>query len=174
VNGVTDGSTDVPDDDPPALRGTGAHLDADELFTWTRFLDASRLVEERIARHLSDDHAMTHSDFEVLVRLDGAGGALRLSALAEQCVWSRSRLSHTLDRLEARGWIERRPVPEDQRGFDAVLTEPGWASLAEAAGPHAELIREILLLPLTASERSTLGAAMDRIARALRDRRGVE
>jgi DNA-binding MarR family transcriptional regulator len=153
------------------LRGTGAHLDTDELFAWTRFLDAGRLVEEMLSRHLATEHEMTHSDYEVLVRLDGAGNSMRLSTLAEQCVSSKSKLTHTLDRLEVRGWIERHPSADDRRGIVALLTPTGSDVLAAAAVGHAALIKEHLLDVWHPAELPVIAGAMERVALGLRARR---
>lgn len=162
-----------PSADPSAheLVGTGRHLTDDELFVWTRFLDAGRLVEEMLARHLADEHSMTHSDYEVLVRLDGARGAMRLSTLADQCVSSKSKLTHTVDRLEERGWIERRRVASDGRGVEAALTDEGAAALAAAAIGHAELVKRHLLDLLHPAEIPVVGGVMDRVSKHLRGER---
>lgn len=153
------------------LSGTGRHLTAEELYAWTRFLDAGRLVEEMLSRHLADEHAMTHLDYEVLVRVDGAGGSMRLTTLAEQCVSSKSRLTHAVNRLEERGWIRRRPVEGDGRGVAAELTAAGRTELSAAAIGHAELIRTHLLGELHPAELPVVGGAMDRVSKHLRARR---
>lgn len=157
----------------PELVGTGRHLTSDELRTWTRFLDAGRLLEEILARHLSREHDMTHSDYEVLVRLDGAGGSMRMAVLAEQVVSSAQKLTHTANRLERRGWIARRPVADDGRGLTALLLPPGQEALANASGEHAELIRIFLLEALSTEEQTTVADTMDRLATHMRvHRRG--
>ena len=161
------------DQTPHELVGTGRHLTGDELFVWTRFLDAGRLVEEMLARHLADEHAMTHSDYEVLVRLDGAGGAMRLTTLADQCVSSKSKLTHTVDRLEERGWIERRRVVSDGRGVEAALTDEGVDALASAAIGHAELIKHHLLDLLHPAELPVVGGVMERVSKHLRLERAM-
>ena len=159
--------------DPDELVGTGRHLDPAELRTWTRFLDAGRLLEEILAKHLSHHHRMTHSDYEVLVRLDGNGGRMRMTMLARQVVSSAQRLTHVANRLESRGWIAREPVAEDGRGLEAVLLEPGREALAAAAGEHADLIRQFLLDDLDEQERQVIADATDRISMHMRvHRRG--
>jgi DNA-binding MarR family transcriptional regulator len=151
-----------------AIHGTGRHLDDAELFAWTRFLDASRLIERVLARHLVDEHNMLHSEYEVLVRLDGDGGTMRLRTLADQVVSSKSKLTHTLNRLSDRGWIERRPTPDDRRGLEAVLTDIGIQVLATAAVGHAELIRTHLLERWSVEETLVIGQAMERVSRDMR------
>ena len=152
----------------PALDGTGRYLTTGELHTWTRFLDAGRLLEEILARHLSQQHAMTHSDYEVLVRLDGANGRMRMATLARQVVSSSQKLTKTADRLERRGWIERVPVPEDARGLEAVLLPAGRQALAGAAGEHAALIKRFLLDLLSPDEQAVIAGAMDRLSAHMR------
>ena len=159
--------------DPADLAGTGRHLTPAEMRTWTRFLDASRLLEEVLARHLSQEHRMTHGDYEVLVRLDGAGGEMRMATLARQVVSSNQRLTHTANRLERRGWIAREPVEPDGRGLWAVLLPAGREALTAAAIEHAELVRRFLLDEMDATTQDAVADAMDRVASHLRiHRRG--
>ena len=162
------------DYDPNDLVGTGRHLPPEDLRTWTTFLDAGRLLEEILARHVSRDHAMTHSDYEVLVRLDGAGGSMRMAVLAEQVVSSAQKLTHTANRLEQRGWIDRRPVDDDGRGLTAVLLSPGRNALADAAGEHAALIRQFLLDPMSQQQRRDLAVLMGELAAHMRVHRSGE
>ncbi len=148
--------------------GTGAHLTTAELRAWTRFLDASRLVEDVLANHVSRDHDMNHGEYEVLVRLDGAKGRMRMAQLASQIVATPSRLTYTVDRLEERGWVSRRALASDGRVVVAELTPDGRAALAEAAVVHAELIRHHLLSHFTAAEQESLAAAMDQVIASIR------
>jgi DNA-binding MarR family transcriptional regulator len=156
------------DYDPLTLAGTGRHLSKDELRTWTRFLDAGRLLEEILARHLSQRHAMTHSDYEVLVRLDGSEGRMRMATLANQVVSSSQKLTKTADRLERRGWIRRDPVVTDARGLEAVLLPAGRQALAAAAGEHADLVKQFLLDGLTVEEQLVIAESMDRLSTHMR------
>ncbi len=125
--------------------GTGRHLNPVELRAWTSFLDAGRMLEEVLAQHLVTDHGMSHREYEILVRLDGAGGGLRMSALARMMVASAPLITQTIERLEKRGWVERHSATDDARGVEAVLTPVGVEVLAQAAGPHALIVRELLL-----------------------------
>lgn len=159
--------------DPDELVGTGRHLTEQELFTWTRFLDAGRLLEEILATHVAREHQMTHSDYEVLVRLDGAGGSMRMTVLAAQVVSSAQKLTHTANRLEERGWIERVPAEADGRGLMATLTPEGRSALADAAVGHAALIKQFLLDDMAPEDQIRVGETMDRLAAHMRvHRRG--
>jgi len=162
------------DYDPGDLAGTGRHLSRDELRAWTRFLDAGRLLEEILAQHVAHDHGMTHSDYEVLVRLDGAGGEMRMTTLAEQVVSSAQKLTHTANRLEERGWITRVPIADDGRGLVATLLPPGRDALRAASGEHAALIKQFLLDVLTDEEQDVIGDSMDRVSAHMRVHRRKE
>ena len=151
--------------------GTGAHLTTAELRAWTRFLDASRLIEDVLASHVSREHDMNHGEYEVLVRLDGAKGRMRMAQLASQVIAAPSRLTYTVDRLEARGWVQRRSLASDGRVVVAELTPEGRAALGAAAVRHADLIRHHLLSHLDASETDALAAAMGRVIDSVRGER---
>ena len=157
-----------PDYDPADLVGTGRHLTKQELFTWTRFLDAGRLLEEMLAGHVAAEHQMTHSDYEVLVRLDGAGGAMRMTLLASSVVSSAQKLTHTANRLEERGWIARVRDESDGRGLTATLTPAGRSALADAAVGHAALIKRFLLDEIAPEDQIRIGETMERIATHMR------
>ncbi len=128
-------------------------------------------MEELLARHLKDRHGMLHREYEVPVRVDGAGGLMRLRELADQVVASHSRLSHMLGRLAPRGWIKREPIPGHGRGLEAVITPAGRPAPAESAGEHAQLIREYLLAEMSQEELDAVADVMDRVATTLRARR---
>lgn len=127
------------------IAGTGAHLDATQLRAWTSFVDASRILETELESQLVEQYGMTHREYEVLVRVDGSGGRLRMSVLARQIEASAALISQTVSRLEGRGWIERSPTSGDGRGVDAVLTPEGRKALSRAAKPHAALVERLLL-----------------------------
>ena len=148
--------------------GTGAHLTTAELRAWTRFLDASRLIEDVLAAHVSREHDMNHAEYEVLVRLDGANGRMRMTRLASQVVATPSALTYTVDRLETRGWVRRLSLASDGRVVVAELTPDGRAALANAAAIHADLIRRHLLSHMDASETDALAAVMGRVIDSVR------
>src|SRR5215467_13121910 len=69
---------------------------------------------------------------------------LRMSVLAQRTWSSRSRLSHAVDRLEEKGWVERLSCPSDKRGAFAVLTDAGLRVLEAAAPSHVSSVRRLI------------------------------
>jgi DNA-binding MarR family transcriptional regulator len=91
-----------------------------------------------------------------------------MSELAEHLVHSRSRLTHTAHRMEARGLIRREACPSDRRGILAVLTDEGFAVLEAAAPVHVTGVREHLFDQLAPEEVVVLGRAMAKVSEHLR------
>lgn len=151
--------------------GTGRHLSTTELRLWTSFLDASRILETELEAQLVAENGMTHREYEILVRIDGAGGRQRLSVLARQIEASAALVSQTINRLEERQWIERKPASDDRRGIDAAITAAGRDQLAAAAKPHAELVRRLLIEPMAAGLVPDVAEQLGKTADHLRDHR---
>jgi DNA-binding MarR family transcriptional regulator len=145
-------------------------LSADEQVVWRSFIEATQLLIDRLDQELQRDSGIPHTYYEVLVRLSEVPGRrLRMSALADRSLSSRSRLSHAVARLEQNGWVRRELCATDRRGQLAVLTDAGFAALAAAAPGHVEGVRTHLLDPLTPEQVRQLGEICVAIAAGLRD-----
>jgi DNA-binding MarR family transcriptional regulator len=125
-----------------------------------------------LERLLHRDSDMTHFEYWVLAMLSEAPDRrLRLSELAQLANASLSRLSHVVTRLEQRGWVVRRPCPEDRRATYGVLTDLGWEKIVAAAPGHVEAVRSLVLDPLDRDDIRDLGricaAILERIDRGL-------
>lgn len=124
-----------------AVTGT-RWLDADEHATWLTYVATSTLLDAALDRQLQRDAGMPLAYYLVLAMLsDAPGRTLRMSDLATMTQSSQSRLSHAVSRLEARGWVARRPCPHDRRSTLAHLTDAGFDALAEAAPGHVAAVR---------------------------------
>lgn len=132
-------------------------LDASEQRAWRAFLETTIRVQAELERDLRAA-GLTHPYYEILVRLSEAPGwTLRMSALAERSVSSRSRLSHAVARLEEQGFVRREECADDRRGQLAVLTDPGFEALVAAAPGHVRTVRRVLLDALTPAQVLALG-----------------
>lgn len=133
-------------------------LDEDEQRCWRAFLGATQLLLAEIERGLEASSGLSHADYEMLVRLSEAPDrTLRMSSLAERSLFSRSRLSHAVARLERAGLILRQGCPSDRRGRFAKLTEAGMAALSKAAPLHVATVRRALIDPLGPGDFAELG-----------------
>jgi len=93
---------------------------------------------------------------------------MRLGDLARGCDGTLPRMSKVMDRFEARGWVVRRPDPIDGRYTLATLTAAGRKKVVASAPEHVAKVEQLVFAPLTATQRRTLGAALARIADAVR------
>jgi DNA-binding MarR family transcriptional regulator len=73
--------------------------------------------------------------------------------LARSIALDASTTGGVVDRLEARGWLERRMSPEDRRARLLYLTPAGAQALAETV-PAMLRAQEQILAPLTARQRT--------------------
>lgn len=143
-------------------------LDPEEQQAWRAILRSTHLVRAAMENAL-DEHAVSTGEYELLSMVSEAPGArMRMSALAELIVQSRSRVSHTANRLERRGWVRRDRSADDGRGVVLVLTAEGRAKLEELAPVHVESVRRALTDHLTREELLTYGELMARVVRANR------
>jgi DNA-binding MarR family transcriptional regulator len=145
-------------------------LDADEQRVWRDYLNVMRLLMERLNRQLLDESGMSLAEYEVLVQLsESPMRRLRMSELADLVVNSRSRLTHTVNRLEERGFVAREECLDDRRGILCVLCDDGFAALEEAAPGHVEAVRRIVFDPLDAVDVAALGIAMRKVREGLHE-----
>ena len=143
-------------------------LDADEQQAWRQYLHASRLLEAVMDRDLQAYRAQL-TEYEIIAVLSEAPEQrCRMSTIAEQVVQSRSRLTHTADRLEKRGWVRREACVGDRRGVELVLTEAGSAAVIETAPTHVHSVIANLVDPLSREEFLALGRAMGAVGEGIR------
>ena len=86
---------------------------------------------------------MTFSHFHIVSLLD-RHGEMAMSRLAEMLDISLSNASGVVDRLEERGYVERRRVPDDRRVVLVQATDAGRRKLAEAEVLKDDAVRTVL------------------------------
>ena len=95
------------------------------------------LLDLQLARDLSADSGLSEPDYDVLSTLsESPGHRQRLKCLAEKMLWSRSRLSHHINRMQDRGLVTREKCDDDGRGGVVVLSVNGLATIRAAAPDH--------------------------------------
>lgn len=139
-----------------------------EQCAWRAFLEATQRLFEQLDRELQHDVDMPLAYYQILAMLSEAPDrTLRMSDLALQTWSSRSRLSHAVDRLEEKGWVERLSCPSDKRGAFAVLTDAGQQVLEAAAPSHVTSVRRLVFDQLSADEVEALALVSRKIAERL-------
>lgn len=144
-------------------------LDHDQQRAWRSFLLGTTLLLDRLDEDLRRDHGLSAVEYEILVRLSEADGQLRMAQLAAALAHSRSRVTHTVKRMEAAGLVRREDSPEDGRGVVCRLSDDGHAMLRTAAPSHVETVRQSLIDLVAPEDLAALGRVMDAVCDRLID-----
>lgn len=143
-------------------------LDDTELDAWIRLALLTLRLPLELDRQLQRDSDMTLMEYFVLSGLsETPGHSLRMSTLATLTGSQPPRMSQVVGRMESRGWVSRRPDPEDGRSTLATLTDEGYRALEAAAPGHVRLVRRLIIDPLTKAQVSQLAAIALRIDTAI-------
>jgi DNA-binding MarR family transcriptional regulator len=140
-----------------------------EARAWRGYRTMRGLLDLRLARDLARDSGLSEPDYDVLSTLgETDGNRMRLTELAAHMLWSNSRLSHHIARMEQRGLVTRDPCPDDGRGSLVGLTAAGRAAIAEAAPRHVGSVREHFVDLLSDDDLRTLADITERVVAKLR------
>jgi DNA-binding MarR family transcriptional regulator len=122
----------------------------------------------QLDRDLNSGHGLSLPEYEIMVRLSEApDNRMRMSELADSLNHSRSRLTHTVARMEEDDLLKRESCGTDRRGVFAELTEAGWERLREAAPTHVEGVRRYLVDAVSSDDLTAVGRAFTAVAEVL-------
>lgn len=139
-------------------------LDDREIGAWMRLAAVLELLPGALEAQLRRDSDLSHFEYWVLAMLSEAPErTLRMSVLASRTSATLPRLSHVVQRMEDRGYVERVACPNDRRATNARLTESGWDKVVAAAPGHVENVREQVVDRLTVEQLDELTVIADRI-----------
>lgn len=135
---------------------------------WRNWLRLNRELQATLAREIAASSDLSMADFGVLVQLtDVPEGRVRISELADNLGWERSRVSHQLKRMQARGLVERSECVEDGRGSFVGITASGRSAIEDAAPGHVASVRRLVVDHLTEDEFADFGRLVDRLLEAI-------
>lgn len=139
---------------------------------WRAYRRMQTVLPAQLARDLSRTVGLTDPDYDVLSTLsEQPDQRWQLRDLAAKMLWSRSRLSHHIARMEQRGLVAREGDPDDRRSCMIVLSRSGMHSLEQAAPHHVSSVREHFIDLLTKDELMTLTEIAERVVSRLSETR---
>jgi DNA-binding MarR family transcriptional regulator len=134
-------------------------LTAEQQQVWRAYLLGSALLQERIGADLRP-FGLDRAEYEILVVLSEADDQrLRMAELADAVHQSRSRLTHTISRMEKAQLVKRTNCPTDRRGVWAELTAEGFKLIKEAAPTHVETVRRNFVEVMSEEDYAAVGRA---------------
>ncbi|TWE11806.1 MarR family winged helix-turn-helix transcriptional regulator [Rudaeicoccus suwonensis] len=144
-----------------AWRRERGDLDVEPLQVLSRISRLARLLDQARGAAFAD-HDLDGWEFDVLSALRRVGSPYELSpgALIQQTLVTSGTMTNRVDRLEKRGFVRRRPAPNDRRGVLVQLTDSGRAVVDDAMVELLDHERELLS--------NLSGRDRDRVASALR------
>jgi DNA-binding MarR family transcriptional regulator len=146
-------------------------LTADEQAAWRAYIRLAKMLMRQLDRDLHP-FGLTTNDYEILVELsESPNHRLRMTELADLTAQSRSRLSHQVTRMEARGLVHRDACDGDKRGTFAVITPRGLAVIERVAPYHVESVRRHFIDQISPEHLAMLTEAYDPVLEALRKTR---
>ena len=134
---------------PPTSPGQQASLR-----TWVQLAHTHAKIVHRMG-HVFTRYGLTSPQFDVLATLHRGEGIMQ-QELAARLLVTKGNVCGVLDRMEAVGWIERRPDPDDRRANRLHLTEAGRTKFAEVLPEHHVVLHE-MMADLQPEEMKTLG-----------------
>ena len=146
-----------------ASRAATTRAQATALKLWVVLARAT----EAVTRHLAADvarHGLTMAEFGILEALYHKGPLL-LGEIQRTILVSSGGITYLVDRLEARGLVERQPCPDDRRARFAALTREGTRLVARIFPEHARRI-EAAMGGLTQAEQKQATALIRALGRA--------
>lgn len=143
-------------------------LNAEQQRIWRAFLGATTVLTDRLDRDLRTQHGLSMPEYEILVRLsESPNRSIRMAELADAVSHSRSRVTHTITRLEREGIVMRGQCSDDGRGVSAVLTDHGFSILEQAAHTHVRGVNDYLIANASSEDFVALGRIMDKVQEQL-------
>ncbi|MCW2820795.1 MAG: transcriptional regulator, MarR family [Marmoricola sp.] len=133
-------------------------LDEDQQHAWRAYIMGTELLQHQLDRELREEHEISFSEYEILVRLsETEDGRMRMASLADAMSHSRSRVTHTIARMEKADLVQRAAAQSDGRGVEAVMTDAGHRKLVEAAPTHVRGVRAHLVDVASSEDFAALG-----------------
>jgi DNA-binding MarR family transcriptional regulator len=130
---------------------------------WHALLRAHATLMRRLETDLEASTGLALADFDVLIQLAGAGGALRMTELAERALISRSGMTRRVARLVREGLVRRANADADARGVVVLLTDAGLDRLTETAPAHLRGVSDLFVAQLDDQELAVLESALAKV-----------
>jgi DNA-binding MarR family transcriptional regulator len=151
-----------------ASRNDSRWLTSEQQQAWRAYIMGTELLQHQLDRELREEHSISFSEYEILVRLsESEGGRMRMAILADAMSHSRSRVTHTIARMEGADLVVREASQADGRGVEAVMTAEGRRVLTAAAPTHVRGVREHLVDLASKTDFAALGRIFDEVSERL-------
>jgi DNA-binding MarR family transcriptional regulator len=148
-------------------------LSLEEQRVWLAYMRVYLQLTYEMNHQLTRDSQLSLADYHVLSALRRAAGhRLRVSELATEIGWERTRASHQVRRMEKRGLLSTEAERGDRRAREVSATTAGREAFRKAAPGHAELVRKLFFTDLPKRSLASLASALEQVSATI-DEHGV-
>lgn len=144
-------------------------VDVSPMAVFGRIQRLSRLLEQDLKKFFAG-HGLEFWEFDMLAALRRSGGqdGLTAGALNQVAMLTSGAITNRIDRLAARGLVERGPCPQDRRAIRIRLTTAGRTLIDELLPLHMAN-EQRLLAPLDKQDRAHLSDLLRTLTESLGD-----
>lgn len=145
-------------------------LSESQATAWENYQRMRVRLSGRLNRELAQHTGLSEADFEILSALtETPDDSVRAIALRCGLEWEKSRLSHQLKRMEARGLVQREECVEDNRGTVIRVTESGRKLANDARACYEQAVRRYFIDLLTPEQMEVLQGITDAVLTQLEE-----
>lgn len=137
-----------------------------ETFLPYRLAVLAEAVSRSMAQIYGERFDLTRDEWRVLAALSG-GAPTRTTPVIERTTLDKVSVSRALQRMLAKGFIERTPDPEDGRGY-VIRLLPAGRALFRKIVPMVQAREQYLLSALDDTEQAALGTILDKLTQRAR------
>jgi len=136
------------------------------MVTWLAVV-RTRPTLDRFGRRTLSPLGLSLTDFKILESVLHAG-PITPSRLGDEIGMTRGSITSAIDRLAARGLVEREPNAADARSSLVKLTDNGTAVIQEAWETFSKDVERVMDDTMTSEEMAVLLKLMGRLRRAVK------
>lgn len=112
------------------------------LKTVTVLLRASQSLQDMVRRDMAT-YGLNATEFSVLELLYHKGDQ-PIQTIGKRVLLTSGSMTYVIDRLEAKGYLERRACPTDRRVTYAALTDEGYTLMNRLFPAHERQLQQVL------------------------------
>jgi DNA-binding MarR family transcriptional regulator len=146
-----------------------APLEPGQLAAYFALMEVGNLLQHAVEQQLREEGGLSYIQFQILATLgESPEGRQRMTDTADRLVHSRSGLTYQVGQLTDAGLVTKAPSPDDERSVIVSITPQGRALLDRVMTGHVQVVRRLLLAPLSTEDVAELGDILGRVRRHLR------
>jgi DNA-binding MarR family transcriptional regulator len=135
--------------------------------TWDTYHDAWRRLDRALDHAVQEGAGISIPEFEILIGLHrDPDHRLRVRDIAAGIGWEKSRVSHQVTRMVARGLVERADCPTDGRGSWVSMTPDGRRAVLSGIRAHTAALEDLFWRPV-GTDAGTLRTVSARVHTAI-------